>query len=410
MQETDPRNLLLPQNENERVLALLSFDLDYSALEDDFETLVSLAAQVTGTEISLLNLIDMYTQWTVSGHGFPTGQTPRENSICRYTILQDDHFEVKDLQQDERFCKLPGIQDGPMLRYYMGVPLRTPAGHHIGALCVMDSNVKYLTQDQMAVLHNIASEIVKRLLLHKKIQDMRQELADARSLNKRVAHDIRGPIGGIVGLAQMLIRKQGNGNPEEVVKMIRMIEKSATSVLGMADEIMQEKYSKTAAAPEDGLTLPGFKNKLEEIFEPQAIDKGIDFSVSINEDKAHIIFAKNKLLQVAVNLISNALKFTPPLGQVSVDLDLTFSQNHRVLYLKVSDTGIGLAPDQLQAILSGSTASTSGTSGEMGYGMGLQLVRQLLSSLNGSLQVESIPGMGTSFELHIPIGTVSHLV
>jgi signal transduction histidine kinase len=410
MSETNSSKPVLPADETERALDLLSFDLDYRALEDDFDTLVSLAAQVTGTEISLLNLIDMYTQWTVSGHGYPAGLTPRENTVCQYTILEEDHFEVKDLQQDERFRDFSGIKDGNMLRYYMGVPLRTPAGHNIGVLCVMDSHEMALTPDQLEALHKIAAEIVKRLLIQKRIQDMERQLAEARALNKRVAHDVRGPIGGIVGLAQMLIRKQSSGSTDETLKIVRMIEKSATSLLGMADEIMQEKYALSVAAPEDGLTLQGFKSKLEEIFLPQAIDKGVAFDISINEEKAAIIFTKNKLLQVAVNLISNALKFTPPLGLVSVDIDLTFSQNHRVLFLKVSDTGIGLEPDQVQAIMSGNAASTSGTGGELGYGMGLQLVRQLLYSLHGSMQVDSVPGQGTSFELRIPIGTVNHLV
>lgn len=410
MPETNPSKLLLSPNETERVLDLLSFDLDYSTLEDDFASLTSLAAHVTGTEISLLNLIDMYTQWTVSGYGFPAGQTPRENSVCQYTILEQNHFEVKDLQHDQRFQDLPGIQDGPKMRYYMGVPLRTPAGHNIGVLCVMDSHEKSLTPDQIAVLHTIASEIVKRLLIQKQVQNLRREVAEARALNKRVAHDIRGPIGGIVGLAQMLIRKEGKSSQEEILKIIRMIEKSGTSLLGMADEIMQEKYEQPlSTAPEDGLTLRRLKNKLEELFEPQSIDKGIAFDVSVNEELADINFTKNKLLQVAVNLVSNALKFTPPLGQVSVALDLTLSQNHRVLYLKVSDTGIGLEPEQVQAIRSGNAASTSGTGGEVGYGMGLQLVREMLNSLKGDMQVESVLGRGTSFELRIPIGTVAHL-
>lgn len=398
-----------PENESKRVFDLMALDLDYSALEKEFEELTSLAARVAGTEISLLNLIDLYTQWTVAGHGFPMVQTPRENTVCQYTILEEDHFEVKNLQEDERFKDLAGIKDGPMLRYYFGVPLRTPDGHNIGSLCVMDSKEVTLTADKVDLLKSLAKEIVKRLVLLKEVHTLRVDLAEARAVNKRVAHDVRGPIGGMIGLTKRLIQKEGSRSPEEVLKVSQMIHKSASSLLALTEEILQPNQKPTAQPEiEDGMTLASFKEALEQLFLPQATEKAIGFRVRINEALSDITFNKTRLMQIVVNLVSNALKFTPPLGEVCVELDLTLTQHNRVLKILVQDTGIGLSPDQVDAMVKGQTPSTSGTQGELGYGMGLQLVRQLLASLHGTMQVESTPGLGSSFELIIPIGTVSH--
>lgn len=398
-----------PENESTRIFDLMSFDLDYSDLEKEFEELTTLAARVAGTEVSLLNLIDLYTQWTVAGHGFPMVQTPRENSVCQYTILEQDHFEVKNLQEDERFKDLAGIKDGPMMRYYFGVPLRTPDGHNIGSLCVLDSHEITLSADKVDLLKALAKEIVKRLLLLKEVRLVRSELTEARAVIKRVAHDVRGPIGGIIGLAKRLIQKEGKSSPEEVLKISQMIHQSSSSLLALADEILQPNQQPAEQSEiQDGITLGSFREALEQLFLPQATEKAISFGVHINEDLSDITFNKTRLMQIVVNLVSNALKFTPPLGEVSVDLDLTLSQNNRILKIQVQDTGIGLSPEQVDAMEKGQSPSTSGTQGELGYGMGLQLVRQLLKSLHGTMQVQSTPGRGSSFELFIPIGTVSH--
>ena len=90
----------IPVNEMNRILNLYEFDLDYSNLENTFKDLTYLAAKICGTDISVFNLIDSYTQWSISSFGLDAGQTPREDSLCQYTILENDHFEVEDLSLD----------------------------------------------------------------------------------------------------------------------------------------------------------------------------------------------------------------------------------------------------------------------------------------------------------------------
>ncbi|MBC7758023.1 MAG: sensor histidine kinase, partial [Phormidesmis sp. FL-bin-119] len=95
--------LPIPANELDRAMGLSDFNIDYTNTENNFKDLARLAASVAGTEISLVNLIDSYTQWTISSHGLDIDQMPREESVCQYTIVEDDHFEVDDLSQDIRF-------------------------------------------------------------------------------------------------------------------------------------------------------------------------------------------------------------------------------------------------------------------------------------------------------------------
>ncbi|MBC7617363.1 MAG: GAF domain-containing protein, partial [Pedobacter sp.] len=213
----------IPKTELERLISLSDFDLDYSDLSHNFEDLVQLAAKVSGTTISLVNLIDSYTQWSVSNYGLNIDQMSREDSVCQYTILEDDHFEVENLAADERFSDKFYVNQPLSLRYYFGIPLKTKEGHNIGALCVLDQDLKKLTPEKIELLKLIANEIVNRLNTIKLLQDLKFKLKDANDVNKKVAHDIRGPLSGIIGISE-IINEQGDDNKlDQVLDLVKLI-------------------------------------------------------------------------------------------------------------------------------------------------------------------------------------------
>ena len=395
----------IPANEMNRIIKLSDFDLDYGEMQESFKDLTKLAAKVAGTEISLINLIDTFTQWTISNYGLPLEQMPREDSVCQYTIVSKESFEVKDLAGDDRFKDKFYVVEPPKLRYYFGVPLQTEDGYSIGALCVLDKIGKEITPEKIELLKIIADEIVNRFNALRVIQGLRNKVKEANETKKRVAHDIRGPLGGIINLAQ-LISEQGDTNKmEEVLMFISMIQKSGASLLDLADEIlsMEKKVDTHTEKPSDNqLNLLSLKNKLEKLYAPQALNKKINFSVTTSVQTEHKPFLKNKLLQIIGNLISNAIKFTPPEGSVTVNLTLETGKDKNILLINVTDTGVGLDEQAKQYILSGSASSTQGTNDEQGYGFGLALVKHLVTGLNGTMDIQSTPGEGATFTVAIP--------
>ena len=383
----------------ERLLDLSEFDVDYSSQHDNLKDLTKLAAKVAGTEISLINLIDSFTQWSVSNYGLDLDQMPREDSVCQYTIVGDDHFEVQDLRADDRFKDKFYVVDDPNVRYYFGVPLKS-GDNNLGALCVLDKDLHTLTPEKIELLKIIADEVVNRLKTAKAINSLKYKLDEAKETQKKVAHDIRGPLGGIIGLAQ-IISEQGKDNQiDEVLEFINLIQKSGKSILELADEILSSDTQRKAGADEFNLNL--FKDKLDKLYRPQAKNKNINFTININPETATTPFSKNKLLQIAGNLISNAMKFTPENGSITVDLNLTEHDNNNQLQIKVSDSGIGLDQVDIDKILSGNAQSTDGTQGEHGYGFGLALVKHLIDSMHGKLHIHSAQGEGATFEVNLP--------
>jgi K+-sensing histidine kinase KdpD len=397
----------LPDNELDRVISLSELDLDYAALQDTFKDLTKLAAKVAGTEVSLVNLIDSFTQWSISQYGIDLEQMPREDSVCQYTIVTKDAFEVKDLSADERFKDKDYVTGGPKLRYYFGVPLQTSDGYQLGALCVLDKVGKEISPEKVEMLKIISNEIVNRLMFIKSMNLLRNSVKEARDVQRKVAHDIRGPLSGIVGLTQ-IISEQGKENTlDDVLQLVDMIQKGGSSLLDLANEILNNDLSKETGKQKgpaaNEFNLPIFRDKLERLYKPQANAKGVNLSIEVDEKADYLNFPRNKLMQITGNLISNAIKFTPANGWVNVLLGITLQGKTTCLSIAVRDNGKGMDAATIENIQSGNVSSTSGTAGEQGYGFGLALVQHLIEKLGGTLSIESAVGSGTSFTVTLPL-------
>lgn len=394
----------IPHNEDERVWALSEFDIDYSDTSDLLKDLVELAAKIAGTKISLVNLIDTYTQWTVANFGLPVEQMKREDSVCQYAIMQNDGFEIKSLSSDDRFKDKFYVVDAPNLEYYFGIPLATQDGHNLGALCVLDTTTKTLSPEKVELLKIVAKEVVNRLSTIKYIQNLKTKVVAVKENNRKVAHDIRGPLSGIIGLAQMVTEHGQSQKLDDILEIMKLIQRAGNSLLDLATEILNaEDQQARGVVKGDEFTLKAFKEKLEKLYTPQAATKQIDLSFHIKVGQEQKPIPKNKLLQIAGNLITNAIKFTDQKGFIKVDLNIhSITGSGQSLEIVVADSGIGLSVEEIDAILKGVKTSSSGTTGEKGYGFGLSLVKRLIDELHGTLNIQSEIGKGTTFTVTLP--------
>jgi signal transduction histidine kinase len=389
-------------DELSRIVEIGDLDLDYSETQAFLGNLTKLAAGIAGTSISLINLIDLYTQWTISSFGLRIEQMPREDSVCQYTIKGEGPFEVRDLSADERFSGKFYVTGPEKLRYYYGIPLQTAQGNNIGALCFLDERRREISPEKEKLLKILADEIVNRLMIHKTLGLLQDGAKSALRTQKQLVHDIRGPLGGIIGLADMIADGGSEGNPEETQELIGLIQKSGREILDLADSILEKHAEESDSQAKASFTLGEFGGRLERIFMPQALSKKVSLVISVGEEGKPIPVPKCKLLQIAGNLISNALKFTPENGIVTVDLDYLRDETRPLLRILVKDTGVGMDQAGLNAILQGTSESSAGTEGETGYGFGLQLIRHLVSDLDGIMTMDSIPGKGTAFRVELP--------
>jgi signal transduction histidine kinase len=385
-------------------LQLAEYDVDYTVTNTYLQNLSKLAASIAGTEISFINLLDSYTQWTISNYGFPLTQMPVEDSVCQYTIKQEQ-LEVKNLALDDRFSNKDYVTGLPKLKYYFGIPLQTEEGNNIGALCVLDKGDVELTNEKVLQLKTIASEIVSRLKIEHQMSLLKDKITTSEKVQKKLAHDIRGPIGGVIGLSQLILRKAENITREQITQYVSLIEKSSTSLIDLVNEILNTDNNVIKIATADELNvfnLSILSEKLLRLYTPQAILKNIEYHVQITDGNAEAGFSKSKVLQIAGNVISNAIKFTPHFGKVLVELQLQDEPHFNVLQINITDSGVGLTQENINELMEGASVSQTGTSGEKGFGLGLNIVKHLIDSLHGTIKINSTPGKGTAFEIKLP--------
>jgi PAS domain S-box-containing protein len=176
-------NLVL-NREASRLEALHQYQILDTLPEEAFNDLAILAAQICNTPIALINLVDANRQWFKAKIGIDIAQMPREIGFCAACIDKGDVFVVNDALLDEKFANSPVVIGEPYARFYAGVPLKTPQGHIIGTVCVLDSVPKEITQQQINALRSLARLVMRQL-------DIRQSLGQLAAIqnNYRCAKD-----------------------------------------------------------------------------------------------------------------------------------------------------------------------------------------------------------------------------
>ena len=323
----------IPKNETQRLLSLASLDLDYTDLEEHFKEIVALTSKVSGMDISLINLIDPFTQWTIAKHGFQLESLPREESVCQYTILEDTPFEVSDLSADERFKKRAYVSGSPNLKYYFGIPLTTEKGVNIGSLCVLDTELKTISPETVDVLKLLAQEVVNKLKSYNIIATLKNELRSAANVQKKLAQDVRDPLAGIVGISEILLEEQCE-SIEETLEYIGLINESSKLILDVTDEVLIEEVDVELSLI-GNFNLITLKDKLDRLYRPLAENKNIQLNFIIESYKKYFLLPKSSVLQIAGTLISSAIHLLPPNESITIEVDINIQPEKNNLNIRI---------------------------------------------------------------------------
>lgn len=141
----------------------------HNASAERYDRFVRLAQAIFGAPIAALNLIGNDAQFTVASVGFPKGEMPVEDSVCRVTIQDDEVLEVRDLREDERFAAIPAVTGPPRVRFYAGTPVRGQSGQNIGALCILDLAPRTLGRQQRAMLADLGALLERELAVQEEM-------------------------------------------------------------------------------------------------------------------------------------------------------------------------------------------------------------------------------------------------
>ena len=217
-----------------------------------------------------------------------------------------------------------------------------------------------------------------------------------------MSHDIRTPMNAVLGYAQLMKDElKGKGMPE-TSEHLEKLQQSGNLLLSIINNVldMARIESGRMEIDESYTQIEGIRQNLFEIFDDEAKKKNIAFTYTMNVEHDHVLTDITKVKEIFVNILSNAMKYTPAGGSVMVNIDeLPCDEpEYMIVRTRINDTGIGMSQEYLTKIFDAFTREQNTTKSKIaGTGLGMSIVKKYVELLGGTIDVESELGTGSAF-------------
>ena len=308
----------------------------------------------------------------------------------RYFTKEDS--ERRELQ---KFSSIEPGSEGVLLPMY-------DSGSYMGNICILGVEASLLNRPG----ENQNLEELGRVIQGQLNQQQHDIASRAKSeFLSRMSHEIRTPMNGIIGMTAIAL--QQNQTPERIMDCLQKIQSSSDYLLGLINDILD--MSKIESGK---MKLEPFNFNIDEMFGTireliltQSLARKIRFVQEIELENHWFMADRMRISQVLINLLGNAVKFTPEGGSITLTVKETpLSRQESSLYFAVKDTGIGIAKEEQDRVFrSFEQAANRNPSKQQGTGLGLSISSRLVQMMGSNIQLESVPGMGSTFSFTIPL-------
>ncbi len=393
-------------------VSLVSVALNLFGQEGDFPAQMTLMIRkigryynASGVLVSLLradfNSNYLNYQWWRDGSEIGTG-------VQRYSEEEKEFFlrwlgpeEVRPLSPEDsgdavlqKFLHVSSGREGVVLPFYDN-------GNYMGNLCVLDVPPSLL-EDQEAAQD--LEELCQVIQGH-----LNQQQHDIASRAKseflsRMSHEIRTPMNGIIGMTAIAL--QEDQSPERILDCLQKIQLSSNYLLGLINDILDMskiESGKMKLEPAD-FDMQEMLDTVQELMGPQADAKLIDFVLETFLEHRWFRADRMRISQVLINLLGNAVKFTPEQGRITLSvIETPSSDGESLISFAVRDTGVGIAKEEQDRVFRSFEQVGRNPSKQQGTGLGLSISSRLVQLMGSSIQLESALGKGSTFRFTIPL-------
>ena len=428
----------------ERISKLKKYQVLNNNEEPAFARLTELAKLFFNMPVVAITFMDEETQYLKSLHGLDgICTTSRKVAICNYTVLSDEVLVLPDLTEDSRFSQNPLVTEAPYLRFYAGAPIimqEDGKTYRLGSLCLMDMQAHHdFTEKDADILAQFAAMAADAL----KLQDQQRHAKHANEMKSEflanMSHEIRTPMNGIIGMVEMLAETKLSAEQQEYVDNIKVSNEHLLAIInGILDLSKVESGKMTIDSIP--MNISSLCNEVVSLFAVKARQRSLTLDYHYTEALSPYIKGDPvRIKQIMANLVNNAIKFTREGGRVTIDVkhmennpyedkygnhksicshelqveqashyntDDRGSVKHQdmTLCIEVTDTGVGIKPESLEAIFDAYDQANKSTHRLYGgTGLGLSVCKSLVELMGGYIEVDSAVGIGTTFTVLLPL-------
>jgi len=241
------------------------------------------------------------------------------------------------------------------------------------------------------------------------LRNTNEELKKLNEMKDRffsiVSHDLRSPFAGILTMTDIIKNHANTFSKEELISMLQSLNETAQQTYKFIEDLLEWSRSQMGRIQMNIVEEDLYKIVTGTILtlKQQAEIKNIEIDSRI-QSGTFAMFDNNMMATIVRNLISNAIKFTPKGGKITLKAEAIEKEGKRFIRLAVSDTGVGMTEQQVANLFSlDKVQSTPGTEKEKGTGLGIMICRDFINKMNGELSVESKLNEGTTFFVDVPL-------
>ncbi len=327
--------------------------------------------------------------------------------ITGAAVQQREPVMVNDSHNDPRSVFFFNEPRETMREHIMVIPLIV-AGRATGSLTFIRRNMSPYTEEEFAraqLFARQAAASMERALFTAQLQEQNAALVAANrhksAFLANVSHELRTPLNAIIGFAQLLVDRVILTEDEQELAYLDILE-SGKHLLLMVNNILDVARIEAGQQTLDRVAFPLAPEvtAVERMLAPLIAGKEQRFSLTLPDDLPDVIADRDRLRQILLNLLSNAHKFTPPGGAITLTVSPTGPES---VAITVEDTGIGIAPEHQAIVFEAFQQVESGYArAQQGTGLGLALTKQLVELMGGKITLRSTLGVGSAFTVTVP--------
>ena len=336
---------------------------------------------------------------------------PGKDTVVGKVALERRAIQVPDVLVDRDYSFPEGQRLGNF-RTLLGVPMMTE-GVPTGVIILWRHEVDPFEDDQIEIVATFAAQgtiAIASAELLRAVNDKNREL-EVASRHKseflaHMSHELRTPLNAIIGFSEVLIDGLFGDVNAKQQQYLQDILNSGRHLLSLINDVLDVSKVEAGRMQLEIETVP-LKDVLEDalmLVREQASERRQTLTLDVQPDRLYVTGDERRIKQVVANLASNAVKFTPPGGRITVQASVVDGEAQ----IRVSDTGIGIAPADQETIFAAfqQVVSHGPDPKPEGTGLGLTLSQQIVALHGGRMWVESEVGEGSSFAFTIPLAEV----